>query len=327
MYSTMFTAGLFFLQAALAAPHYSSGYHSKPASTVFQLERNGSWFENLAVRSDGTLLATRIDAPEIWSIEPNNNSSHPRLGSLLVTFPDAMSTLGIAEIDCDVFAVVAGNLSLPNIIPTHGSFVIWTVDLTRATPSTQVLAHMPSGEFLDGMTKFSDDLLLIADASKGAIWRLNVRTGEHSVALSHASMGPATGQPVTVGVNGLKVLGNYVYYTSTSQEVYARIPVDDNATAVGPVEIITSGFYFDGLALMADGTAYLTTNPQNEVIEVSPEGRVRLFAGNQFMLTVGGSTAATIDQERSILHVATSGAQFAPVMGRMEPAKIVAISL
>ncbi|KAH8424291.1 uncharacterized protein LDX57_002043 [Aspergillus melleus] len=327
MHPTFFTAGLLFLQAALAAPHHPRSYHSKPASTVFQLERNGSWFENLAVRSDGRLLATRIDAPELWSIEPNINSSHPGHGSLLVTFPGAMSTLGITEIDSDVFAVVAGNISLPNIIPTPGSFVIWTVDLTQKAPSTQVLAHMPSGEFLDGMTKFSDDFLLISDASKGVIWRLNVRTGEYSVALSFASMVPAAGQPVMVGVNGLKVLGNYVYYTSTSQEIYARIPTDNNATAVGSAEIITSGFTFDGFALMADGTAYLTTNPQNEVIKVSSEGRVRLLAGNQFMLAVGGPTAAALDKERSVLYVATSGAQFAPVMGRMEPAKIVAIDL
>jgi hypothetical protein len=45
------------------------------------------------------------------------------------------------------------------------------------------------------------------------------------------------------------------------------------------------------------------------------------------MLTVGGSTAVAINREHSILYVATSGAQFAPVLGRMEPAKIVAIRL
>ena len=32
-------------------------------------------------------------------------------------------------------------------------------------------------------------------------------------------------------------------------------PTDNNVTAVGSAEIITSGFIFDGFALMADGTA------------------------------------------------------------------------
>ncbi|KAJ5616807.1 hypothetical protein N7537_001921 [Penicillium hordei] len=321
-----FLLSLFF-QTSLAIPRYPRGYQSRPASTVFQLERNGSWFENLAVQSNGNLLATRIDAPELWSIVPSSNSSHLGQGSLLLRFPNAMSTLGITEIDRDVFAVVAGNLSLPSITPTPGSFVIWTVNLTGARPEAKVLAPLPEGQFLDGITKFSDDLLLVSDAAKGTIWRLNITTGESSVALSHASMLPAAGQAVKVGVNGLKVLNNFVYYTSTSQEVYARIPVDGNATAVGPVEIITSGFTFDEFILTADGTAYLSTNPQNELIKVLPSGRVHLFAGNQFMLTVGGSTAVAINREHSILYVATSGAQFAPVLGRMEPAKIVAIRL
>lgn len=138
---------------------------------------------------------------------------------------------------------------------------------------------------------------------------------------------PPPGQAVQVGVNGLKIWQNYVYYTSTSHEIFARVPVDGNATAVGPVEIITSGFSFDDFILTPNGTAYLSTNPQNEVIQVSPQGRVRLFAGNQFMLSVGGSTAIAVNHEHSIMYVATSGAQFAPVLGRMEPAKVAAIPL
>ncbi|KAL4964292.1 uncharacterized protein BDV14DRAFT_209431 [Aspergillus stella-maris] len=301
------------VQTAFAAPQFPRGFQSKTASTIFQLKNNGTWIENLAVRSDGSLLATRIDAPELWSIDPNANGSSSARTSIITTFPHAMSTLGIVELTHDIFAIVVGNLSLPSVTPTPGSFNVWTVDLTGHAPCTEILARMPNATFLDGMAKYADNLLLLTDAAKGAVWRLNTTTGDYS--------------PVKVGVNGIKVRKNYVYYTSSSQEVFARFPVDENATPTGPVEIIASGFFFDGFALAVDGTAYLTTNPQNEVIEISPEGRVRLLAGNQFMLVVGGSTAAAIDQERSVLYVATSGAQFAPVMGRMEPAKVVAIPL
>ncbi|KAJ5252293.1 hypothetical protein N7489_002703 [Penicillium chrysogenum] len=267
------------IQTSLAIPHHWRNYQTRPASKVFQLEQNGTWFENLAVRSNGNLIATRIDSPELWSIVPSGNTSHPGHGSLLLKFPNALSTLGIAEIDHDVFAILAGNISLPGIIPTPGSFVVWTVNLTSAIPEAKVLAPLPGGYFLDGMTKFGDDLLLISDARKGIIWRLNITSGESSVALSDASMLPAPpGQAVQVGVNGLKIWQNYVYYTSTSHEIFARVPVDGNATAVGPVEIITSGFSFDDFILTPNGTAYLSTNPQNEVIQVSPQGRVRLFA-------------------------------------------------
>ena len=43
---------------------------------------------------------------------------------------------------------------------------------------------------------------------------------------------------------------------SSTQKVYARVPVD-NAVAMGPVELLTSGSTFDGFALLQDGTAYV----------------------------------------------------------------------
>ncbi|CAG8227765.1 unnamed protein product [Penicillium salamii] len=315
-----------FIQCSLAAPHSPKGYEARPASKVFQLEQNGTAFENLAVRSNGDILATRIDSPEIWSIVPSGNGSQLGRGSRLLKFPNATSTLGITEIDHDVFAVIAGNVSLPSTSPTPGSFVVWTVNLTTAVPRTQVLAAIPDGQFLDGMTKFGNDLLLISDALKGSVWRLNITTGESSVALSDTSMLPAT-QGVQVGVNGLKMWQNYLYFTSSSQELFASVPLDANATARGPIEVITSGFSFDDFILTANGTAYLSTNPDNELIQISPQGRVRLFAGNQFMLSVAGSTAVAVNPEHSILYVATSGALFAPVFGRVEPAKIATIRL
>lgn len=322
------------LPTCLAAPYQqrsADSYDSAPVSTVFQLDRNQTWFENLVVQRNGSILATRIDVPELWSIDPaiKNGTSGQGTGSLLYKFPNATSLLGIAEVDKDVFAIVSGNLSLPSTISTPGSYNIWTIDLTGEKPHAKLLAPIPDGVFLDGLVKFSDDLLLATDAAKGVIWRLNTATGETSQVLSHPSMKPAGGQPILVGVNGLKVQNGYVYYTSTTQEVFARFPVDENATPTGPIEVITSGFTFDDFALADDGTAYLSTNPQNELLRISPEGKVRLIAGSQVTKTVAGSTAvAFANDEQSILYVSTSGASVEPVLCKtVEPAKIVAVKL
>lgn len=318
----------------LAAPHQrrSAGpYDSAPVSTVFQLDHNQTWFENLVVQRNSSILATRIDVPELWSIDPatKNGTSSQGTGSLLYKFPNATSLLGIAEVEKDVFAIVSGNLSLPSTIPTPGSYKIWTIDLTGEKPHAKLLAPIPDGVFLDGLVKFSDDLLLTTDAAKGVIWRLNTTTGESSQVLSHPSMKPAGGQPILVGVNGLKVQKGYVYYTSTTQEVFARFPVDENATPTGPIEVITSGLTFDDFALADDGTAYLSTNPQNELLRISPEGKVRLIAGSQVTKTVAGSTAvAFANDEQSVLYVSMSGASVEPVLCKtVEPAKIVAVKL
>lgn len=246
--------------------------NNNSVKTVFQLNQNETWFENLVVRPNGQLLATRIDVPELWSIDPSENTKNA--GSLLYTIPNAASLLGITEIAHDVYAVVAGNFSLSTIKSTPGSYAVWTIDVSdkNKEPKATFLAPIPGGEFLDGMIPFGKDLLLIADAAKGVIWRLNLRTGESSQALSHPSMLPADGQPIPVGVNGLKIRENYIYFTSTTQEIFGRIPVDENASATGDLEIITSGFVVDDFLLLEDGTAYLTTNTMNSILKVSPQG-------------------------------------------------------
>ncbi|GIK04005.1 hypothetical protein Aspvir_008080 [Aspergillus viridinutans] len=181
---------------------------------------------------------------------------------------------------------------------------------------------------LNGIVQFNENPLLITDSAKGVIWRLDVRTGVYAQALSDASMLPAAGQPYAVGVNGIDVRGKYVYYTSTTQMLFCRVPVNSVAAATGPVEVIASGITPDDLVVGSDGAAYITTNPDNGLVKVDPKGRVRLVAGNQFMIAVGGSTAVAGNKDGSVLYVTTSGGQFSPILGKLiEPAKVVAIHL
>ncbi|EYE96664.1 uncharacterized protein EURHEDRAFT_514482 [Aspergillus ruber CBS 135680] len=243
-------------------------------STTFQLGSNGAWFENLAVRPKGNLLATRIDVPKLWSIStaPISETGHP-----FYTFPRESSVMGIAEIGEDIYAVVTGNLSISTISPVPG---------TQPTQNKN-LAYNPDAHLLNGIIKFGNNLCLITDSKKGVIWRLDLTTGEYSQALSHAPLLPEEDQPVQVGANGIKALHSYVYFTSTTREISRRIPVDEHASAT-----------------------------------------VQLVAGNEFKLTVAGSTAIALSKDRTVLYVATSGAQIAPVMSQtVKPAKIVAVRL
>ncbi|KAB8229519.1 uncharacterized protein BDW43DRAFT_288144 [Aspergillus alliaceus] len=308
----------------LALP-YAPRTTGSPVSVTFQFNRNGTWLENLAVRPNGELLVTRLDVPELWLVNPATNNAK-EAGSLLYSFPNATSLLGITEIDTDVYAVVVGNFSISTVTSTQGSYSIWSIDLSSSKPTAKVLAPIPEAKFPNGIVRFGQDLLLITDSAKGVIWRLSLSTGEFSQALSDTTMLPAEGQPNAVGVNGIDVRGKYVYYTSTTQMLYARVPVDEKATATGPVEIIASSFTPDDFMLTRDGSAYISTNPQNGVVKVDPHGRVKLLAGNAFKIEVGGSTAVASSRDGSVLYVTTSGAQFSPILGKtIEPAKVVAV--
>ncbi|PKX90731.1 uncharacterized protein P174DRAFT_462907 [Aspergillus novofumigatus IBT 16806] len=254
------------------------------------------------------------------------------LPTVPTTIPSSISTvfhlLGITQIDSDVYAVIAGNFSISTVNSTPGSYVIWRLDASGSAPSASILARIPEAEFPNGIARFGQNLLLITDSAKGVIWRLDVRSGLYSQALSDPSMLPAAGQPYAVGVNGIDVRGRYVYYTSTTQMLLCRVPVNSVAEATGPVEVITSGITPDDLMVGNDGTAYISTNPDNGLVQVDPRGRVRLVAGNQFTIAVGGSTAVAGSKDGSVLYVTTSGGQFSPILGKIiEPAKVVAIHL
>ncbi|RHZ65998.1 uncharacterized protein CDV56_109442 [Aspergillus thermomutatus] len=313
---------------ALTLPTSSGTTNASSISTVFQFNHNGTWLENIAVRPNGKLLVTRLDAPELWLIDPANPNA-AEAGSLFYSFANATSLLGITEINRDVYAVVAGNFSIASVASTLGSYVVWRLDASgSARPSASVLARIPEAEFLNGIVRFGQNTLLITDSAKGVIWRLDMSTGQYSQALSDPSMLPAAGQPYAVGVNGIDVRGKYVYYTSTTQMLFCRVPVNSMASATGPVEVITSGITPDDFMLGSDGTAYITTNPDNGLVKVDPKGRVKLVAGNQFTIAVGGSTAVASNQDGSVLYITTSGGQFSPILGTLiEPAKVVAIHL
>lgn len=64
------------------------------------------WVENIAVRSNGKILVTLINTPQVWQIDP---ASH--IAELVHVFPHAISALGITEYEHDVFAVVSNTSS------------------------------------------------------------------------------------------------------------------------------------------------------------------------------------------------------------------------
>lgn len=142
----------------LALPTVPVTTNPSSISTIFQFNRNGTWLENLAVSPNGKLLATRLDGPELWLIDPANTNT-AKAGSSFYTFPNATSLLAINEVDRDVYAVVAGNFSIPTVTSTPGSYVIWRLDASSTPPSASILARIPKAGFLNGIVRFGGNLL------------------------------------------------------------------------------------------------------------------------------------------------------------------------
>ncbi|KAI8716589.1 SGL domain-containing protein [Fusarium sp. LHS14.1] len=287
------------------------------AHTVFQLDNNNTWFENLATRSNGDILATRLDSPELWLIDPST-----RRGRSVVTVHGVLSTIGITEHRPGVFVLGAGNLTVNPLGIEPGSMKLFQLDFRQKRPSIQLITAMPQASLINGITPFSQTEVLVSDINLGVVYKVNVAKGASEIVLSG---------PDFAGINGIRVQNSFLYYASTSNETFFRVPIDDNATATGAAEVIAVGVPMDDFALMPDGTAYIATMGLNQVVRVDPDGRLSTLAGAVGSLDVAGGTSARFGSSRNdrlVLYVTTNGGTPTPVNGAVtEPAKIVAVKV
>ena len=325
MPSLTLLSGLFLILAnfLFALPQPPSGPPKSHIQTIYEFP-NETWVENIAVRSSGQLLVTLITTPDLYQVNPF--SSEP--ATLVHTFPHATGTLGIAEIQPDVFAIVVGNWSTTTFSSTNGSYSIWKIDLRSfkvgetgitAKPSFSKIADIPEASFLNGLTLLAplSPYLLAADSSLGVVWRVDYVTGEYKIVLDNALFKPVPGQLV-LGINGIHTRDNSLYFTNSYQQLFGRVPISSQGTATGPFEVIANNGLGDDFTFDAEGNAYITQDPNDALEQVTPDGKVTVLAGSVNSTIVEGDTAAAFGRtwrDLETLYVTTNGGIAGAVAG------------
>ncbi|KAF0317032.1 hypothetical protein GQ607_015754 [Colletotrichum asianum] len=262
------------------------------SSTVYKLEHNNTWFENLAGRSNGDILTTSV-----------------------------LGTSGITETALDIFVFGAGNLTINPLNVLPGLLKLLSLDLSTKDPEVELITSMPDAVFINGITPGSATEVLVADTILGAIYKVNTVTGAYETSLSG---------PDFAGANGVSVQDGYLYYTSSSKQTLSRLLVNGDLIP-GPVKVIYDGTPVDDFVLAPDGTAYVATLGHNQVIRVDAFGSTTSVAGAIDKLDVAGATPLRFGSkgmDSRTLYVTTNGATAQPLGGDLiEPAKIVAIKL
>ncbi|KAI1302462.1 hypothetical protein F5Y03DRAFT_361596 [Xylaria venustula] len=216
---------------------------SLPANLIHQFP-NGTWVENLAVRTNGQLVTTVSSTPDLYQVDPQNGCSPV----LLHSFTGFTSLVGITETATDIFQVVVGNSSLATFEGTEGSFSIFQVDLTSlpACPSSLDLqisetAHVPDAVFLDGLTTLSQDAntILAADINLGVVWRIDISTGESSIIIDDPLMKPGTVSNV-IGIDGIKIDAGDLIFTNPGQNIIGKIPIDTSGDPEGTASVVVA---------------------------------------------------------------------------------------
>lgn len=286
-------------------------------STVFQLDNTGTWFENLALRPDGDIIATRMDAPELWLIDPVT-----REGRNLVTIPGVTGAIGITQLTYDTYVVGAGNVTADPFNFETGSMRIFLLELKRGIPCLTLVTALPDAMFINGITSWGSTEVLVSDTVLGAVYQIDVSRGAITKVLSHQDF---------AGINGIGVRDGFLYYISNSNQTFFRVSVSTDFDITGSPEAIFSGMSMDDFSLARDGTAYIAAVATGQIIRIDPDGSTTTVGGAADSMDAMGCTAVRLARSKGFdktLYATTNGGLGAPVNGSVtEPAKIIAVKL
>ncbi|KAE8344984.1 hypothetical protein BDV24DRAFT_170964 [Aspergillus arachidicola] len=211
---------------------------------------NGTWLENIAVRSNGNVLVTAYNLAQLWEINPFNgsNSHHARL---IHQFQNPGTITGITEIDPDVFVTIASNS-------------LWKVDLSRPEPVVNPInITIPAGT-LNGMATLNNSSLAISDSSLGLIWRVDIEQGTCGIMIRDNTTATSTALGPKLGVNGIRVFDVYLYYVNSPQRSLYRVRLDESGNTVRQPETIAQGVLADDFAVTSS-EAYLAGLTNNVI--------------------------------------------------------------
>lgn len=300
------------------------------------------FLENIVIRGDNSILVTVMNHRELWYI-PRPTSNIPVDPVLMHTF--AQPTMGIVEVEPDVFYLAASNL-----YTSHESY-LYRLDLNGWLPdksvNSEIILDFPEPvRGLNGCCLIAPRVILVADCFAGLVWRVDLPAdGGKATArvwLKHPSMAhdpdDATDQP---GVNGLgyAARANYLYYTSTHQKLFMRVHIDPGTyDPADEPEFVAGGIMGDDFCIDENaGVAYVATHRQNTIDRVSLEpgenSDVRhSIAGDPFTEKLIGPTAgrwgrAPGDYGRVAYFQTDGGTKSPPRDGIVRPAKVLRVEL
>lgn len=286
-----------------------------PVQTVYNFGF-GAWIENLWVRGSGEILPVMFSSPNLYQVDPTGECQP----FIVHTFPPPISSLfGITETTDDMFYVVAGNISIKSFIPVQGSFSIWGVDLKTyngesGSAVVRKVTDIPEAQLLDGITTLNagQGLLLVGDPLLGVVFRVDASSGQYAKVIDLPDMKRTPGMNPSLGVNGLKVIGSSLYYTSTNQQLFVRLPLNADGTPAGnPVNVNTHTGSLDDFDMDVALNTYAADNASS-VILLKPSGGLPIvLAGGPVNVTaVPGATSAKFGRtatDSHSLYVGTTG--------------------
>ncbi|KAJ5134158.1 hypothetical protein N7448_000819 [Penicillium atrosanguineum] len=280
------------------------------ATSITQLSNFTNYvdIENSALRPNGHILLTTFDQGRLYTLNPLSDSPQ---AELVASLPGATALCGIAAIANDKFAIVGG-------VRGHYHYTnetVYTVDFSMdaVNPSVHAVARLPNASMLNGLSSMPKQphIILIGDSRLGAIFRVDTTTGISRLAFKHDLLAAPTNASLPIGVNGLKVVDDYVLFTNSARNIFAHIRVSADGLHFGDVEIVarldsSSGSDWDDFIVDSAGVAYVA-QPDNAIARVMPGGTHSVIAGGGSSEEVKEPTSVQLANGGRSIYVTTRG--------------------
>ncbi|KAI6860276.1 hypothetical protein KC343_g402 [Hortaea werneckii] len=290
---------------------------------------NETWIENVATRQNGMLLCTSLNRFAVYQVDPFGHTA-----VVVHQFDSGEGVLGITEVQNDIWIVATSNVNLTTSTAKPGSAKIWRLDMgawsVGAQNPVKLINSMPDVGLPDGLTTLDFDrgTVLLADASKSVIWHVDTTSGKYTAAINSMSFAP--GSKLPLGVDGIHNLHGELYFTNPSSNLFGKIAIDDDGTAAGPIQTITTATDVgDDFAVAEDGTAYVAGN--NTLWGVQQDGQTQALVGGNGSTVVQGITSAAFartSSDRGVLYLATNGGMLLPPPGaQVHGGQILAVNI
>ncbi|KAK6073125.1 hypothetical protein SCUP515_06988 [Seiridium cupressi] len=210
-----------------------------------------AWFEGFAQRPNGQLLITRLDQPELYTLDAEDPDAEPQL---LHTFDGANSAINLCPVKgkSDEYVVITGMLDLATV--QFSDHVTWHVTLKDGQdPKVRKIAELEAAAAI-GVIPASECTLLIADSFRGVILRFDISSGKTSVLVDEDALRPVGESPY--GINRLRLTDEFLWFTNSGAGTLSRFPIkytEGEVEMAGPIELISDDLpHCDGLAVTQD---------------------------------------------------------------------------
>lgn len=273
----------------------------------------GVFVENIAERPNGKLVLTNFDQGKLYGIDP---AARPAVPTVLVQPANITATSGITSIGGDKYSFTGCDNNLAEFRCNPGTIGIYTVDLAQRNPTARLAARLPNATLPNGQTSLPKypHVILTGDSFSGELIRVDTRTGASCVVLQSPLWERSPLSPVPIGINGVHILGNTLYWSNSGQGTFGKATINDRGDKVTDVRVTTTlptaaaGDAWDDFALTSKGAAYITIHP-NRLNYIAPDGTYGpiVYGPGSGNVTLVEPTAAALGKGGKVVYVVTGG--------------------